>query len=229
MLMLAGAAEHTATASRIYSGACIAAYLATAAFLQATGWEDISTSATIVTTVILGFVAYDLATTFEGNRRLRRYIRRLTVTDPLTQIANRRSLSALLASPPHVDHPLAVAIMDVDKFKQYNDNYGHLAGDRLLKRLAEILGEEFPDALMVSRYGGDEFVMVLAGHEAEEMADVIHRAINEHPTDPMAVSAGVAIWPDEQPTLDAALALADERLRAAKRSRRRKRAETLPA
>ncbi|HUF54122.1 MAG TPA: GGDEF domain-containing protein [Dehalococcoidia bacterium] len=229
MLMLAGAAEHNAVASRVYSGACLLAFIGTVVFLDAMGWEDVSTSAAVVTTVILAFIAYDLATTFEGNRRLRRYIRRLTVTDPLTQIANRRRLSALLASPPNVDHPLAVAIMDVDKFKQYNDSFGHFAGDRLLQRLAEILKEEFPSAIMVSRYGGDEFVIVIAGDSADKTAGDIFRALNEHPIDPMAVSVGVAIWPDEQPTLDAALALADDRLRLAKKSRRSTRKATVSA
>jgi diguanylate cyclase (GGDEF)-like protein len=219
VLMLATSAELTDTVARVYSALCVAAYLGSAGVIAALGWSDPSAGIVIVTAIILALVGWNINLTFEGSRRLRRYIRRLSVTDPLTQVANRRSLSRLLASPPQVDHSLAVAIIDVDRFKQYNDEFGHLAGDRLLVRIAQTLKEGFPRAQIIARFGGDEFVMVLMGTSEKAVSEEIRRTMAERPI-PIAVSIGSAIWPDEQPTLDAALALADDRLRLTKRGKR---------
>jgi diguanylate cyclase (GGDEF)-like protein len=220
LLMLAASAEQTSKVAQRFNAACVLSFLATTAYLHLTGWDDVDVGPTAVATAVLAFIAYDVSVTFEGNRRLRRYIREMAVTDPLTQIANRRSLSKLLATPPRPGSSLAVAIMDVDRFKQYNDTHGHLAGDKLLVKIAERLTESFPGATMISRYGGDEFVVVLEATRVSEVTDVVNSALNGKRYEPGSVSVGVSMWPAEQPTLDAALAAADDRLRAAKRSRR---------
>lgn len=220
VLMLAASAEQTETIARTVCALCVVAFLASAGAISLFGWSNPSPGIVAVTAIMLALIGWNITLTFEGNRRLRRYIRRLTVTDPLTQVANRRSLSQLLANPPEIERPLAVAILDVDYFKHYNDELGHLAGDKLLIRIADTLKQEFPGAQMISRYGGDEFVLVLDGTSADEVAESVYRALNDCRSEPIPVSVGAAIWPDEQPTLDAALALADDRLRVVKRSRR---------
>jgi diguanylate cyclase (GGDEF)-like protein len=220
LLMLAAAAEQTTSVARAFNACCVLGYVAAAVFLEVAGWHSVNWEVAIVTAVILALVAANISITFEGNHRLRRYIRHMAVTDPLTQIANRRSLSRLLASPPESGKSLAVAILDVDRFKQYNDEFGHLAGDRLLVRIAEALTEGFPNAAMISRFGGDEFVIVVPACSTGDVAIAIDNALSHREADPILVSVGVALWPDEQPTLDATLAAADDRLRESKRGRR---------
>jgi diguanylate cyclase (GGDEF)-like protein len=168
--------------------------------------------------VILAFIGVNLAITFDGNRRLRAMIRRLAVTDALTGLANRRQFSRCLASPPP-DTSLAVIVMDVDRFKQYNDEFGHLAGDQLLVKLSTVLKQEFGDAVTVARYGGDEFVALLPCSslgEAEARVDKLLHEAGER----LSISCGISMWPDGHPTLDSAFAAADDCLRAAKRARR---------
>ena len=104
----------------------------------------------------------------------------LSTTDPLTGLANRRRLADVLdaewrrAMRPGV--PLAVAMIDIDHFKRYNDRYGHLAGDACLRRVAAALHESVRfDCDLVARYGGEEFAVVLPGADLEEAAVVAER------------------------------------------------------
>ncbi len=87
-------------------------------------------------------------------------------TDPLTGIANRRtfdeSLEKLLAQHQHADEaPLAVAMLDLDHFKQINDVQGHLAGDRVLQDLTQLLRAAVREGDVVARFGGEEFVVLM--------------------------------------------------------------------
>ncbi|MCC7147028.1 MAG: GGDEF domain-containing protein [Phycisphaeraceae bacterium] len=96
----------------------------------------------------------------ERNRQLRRQ----SDTDPLTGLANRRFLDAYLDHLSHVgDHkPVSLIFLDVDHFKQINDTFGHHAGDQVLVQLARLLEETVPPNGLVSRYGGEEFLLVMA-------------------------------------------------------------------
>ncbi|HET7863923.1 MAG TPA: diguanylate cyclase, partial [Burkholderiaceae bacterium] len=103
----------------------------------------------------------------EANRRLEL----LSVTDPLTGLANRRRFAEVLdaewrrALRPGT--PLALAMIDIDQFKLYNDHHGHLAGDDCLRRVASTLKTTLRLASdLVARYGGEEFVLVLPGTDA---------------------------------------------------------------
>ncbi|MEW6265750.1 MAG: diguanylate cyclase [Thermodesulfobacteriota bacterium] len=107
--------------------------------------------------------------------------------DPLTGLANRRYFAQQLEgewnrSLRH-DRPLSVLMVDVDHFKEYNDHYGHVAGDDCLMRIAEVLKNHTRRAGdLAARYGGEEFVVLLAESEAEEaglLAERIRRAV-EH-------------------------------------------------
>lgn len=147
-------------------------------------------------------------------------IRGMAITDALTGLPNRRELSRHLASPPNDGSRVAVIVMDVDRFKQYNDSYGHLAGDQLLIRLAECIRESFPDAHTIARYGGDEFVILAPVRDADELTLRVESMQSRCVASAASVSAGIAIWPDHQPTLDSALAAADDALRETKRKHR---------
>lgn len=97
--------------------------------------------------------------------------------DGLTGIPNRRRLDEYLA---HVwqqcaerERPLTVLVIDVDHFKKYNDQYGHIAGDRLLKKLARVLTRSLRRSEdLVARYGGEEFLVVLPGADLETAAEL---------------------------------------------------------
>jgi diguanylate cyclase (GGDEF)-like protein len=218
MLMIQAPAERPTLVAALFNAGCVAAYAACAAILYAAGWYAPDVGYTTVTVVILTFIGVNLAITFDGNRRLRAMIRRLAVTDALTGLANRRQFSRCLANPV-AGTSLAVIVMDVDRFKQYNDSFGHLAGDQLLVKLANLLEHEFRDALTVARYGGDEFVVLLPCSTLEQAELRVSRLLREA-GDGLPISCGIAMWPDGHPTLDSAFAAADDCLRAVKRSRR---------
>ena len=96
-----------------------------------------------------------------ANQRLEQ----LSTTDPLTGVANRRRLEDVLDTEwrraERLGRPLAIAMIDIDRFKSYNDHYGHAAGDRCLQRVATHLSEHVRDADLVVRYGGEEFAVVM--------------------------------------------------------------------
>jgi diguanylate cyclase (GGDEF)-like protein len=112
----------------------------------------------------------------EDNERLMQ----LSRTDALTGLANRRGLdvelATLLAVATRRGECIAVAMIDVDHFKQYNDCYGHPAGDDCLVRIAALLRETARGADLVARYGGEEFVLVLKGADAEVALRAAERA-----------------------------------------------------
>ncbi|MEX5709526.1 diguanylate cyclase [Parafrankia sp. FMc6] len=92
-------------------------------------------------------------------------LEQLSITDPLTGLANRRRLEEVLAvewerARQHAG-PIALAMVDIDHFKLYNDHFGHAAGDRCLQRVAACLAGNIGDALLAARYGGEEFTVVM--------------------------------------------------------------------
>ena len=161
------------------------------------------------------------------NERLREDSRR----DPLTGLRNRR---ALVADLPDVEldarrrgEPFALAIVDVDRFKAYNDQLGHLAGDQALRALATTIRMQLRAGDGAYRYGGEELVLVLrdAGPRealaaAERVRAAVFGAAIPHPADPegvVTVSIGVASGEAESSSL---LALADRALYEAKNAGR---------
>ena len=225
MIMASGAAEQGKRYSMALVVLCISLYLGTVGAFHVAGWALPSAGIIATAAFLLFFVGANLTVTFDGNRRLRAYIRKMSVTDPLTGLANRRRLTEALANPPATEYAIAVAVLDVDNFKQYNDSYGHLAGDQLLVKLANSLTDAFPAAHIISRYGGDEFVVLFpctSTGDAEERASKLVNGSggpsDRRRSDRVPVSVGVALWPHDEVTLDAALAAADDCLRLAKRS-----------
>jgi diguanylate cyclase (GGDEF)-like protein len=141
----------------------------------------------------------------------------LSLTDPLTGLANRRKLVADLEhalTERHREDRL-LAIYDLDGFKRYNDTYGHPAGDALLVRLAhklDLVAHEYGRAY---RLGGDEFCLLATISDAQT-ASLLDRTVDalseEGEGFTVSSSFGVAFLPDEADELSAALALADQRL-----------------
>jgi diguanylate cyclase (GGDEF)-like protein len=212
------AAEQTTRYSVACTAACVAAYVLCAVTISAAGWDDPMPGVVAVAASILAFLGVSLTVTFDGNRRLRSYIRKMSVTDALTGLTNRRRLSDVLANPGPTAGGLAVVVLDVDNFKPYNDTFGHLAGDQLLVRLSGSLQAHFPDAHTISRYGGDEFVVLLPCHSTAAAEGRAACLISPECPDSVPISIGIAMWPHDEATLDGALAAADDCLREAKRS-----------
>ena len=122
--------------------------------------------------IILLMALYNLVAYTGGERRLRRHIAKAARTDPLTNLLNRRgleeALSERLAVADQENGAVAVFMVDVDRFKRYNDQFGHLAADGVLEALADQLAAAAHDRELVARYGGDEFVMIVPDVTAED-------------------------------------------------------------
>jgi diguanylate cyclase (GGDEF)-like protein len=130
----------------------------------------------------------------EANKRLQQ----LATLDGLTGIFNHRAAKERLAEEwnraRRYDSPLSVLMLDVDKFKQYNDSFGHPAGDEVLKGVATLLREKARETDIVARYGGEEFIVLLpnTGQEASAtFAERLRLTIEETPWPLRAVTASV--------------------------------------
>ncbi len=156
-------------------------------------------------------------------------LKALAVTDALTGLGNRRELDAALRTSfllaLRSGLALSVVMVDVDHFKDYNDTYGHLSGDEVLRRVADLLHSNSRGHDILGRYGGEEFLAVLPGTDAEGalgFAERMRRCLEEHswPHCPITASFGVATLSaaarDEEVLLDQA----DQALYHAKRSGR---------
>ncbi len=154
--------------------------------------------------------------------------------DNLTGLFNRNIFQIRLteecAQSLRYKHPLAVMMVDIDHFKQVNDNYGHPAGDKVLQDIALIMASQLRGEDCLARYGGEEFVILLpqsskrgALHVAEKVRKKVEKhcfQIDDNNTLSLTVSIGVAIFPEDTSDLKWLLALADQALYAAKREGR---------
>lgn len=108
------------------------------------------------------------------NRALEEY-RSIAMTDGLTEIANRRYIETFLEAKHReftvFDVPIGILFMDIDDFKYVNDTYGHVFGDEVLKMVAHTLAESARGTDLVGRFGGEEFVIILAGVTEETLID----------------------------------------------------------
>jgi len=142
----------------------------------------------------------------------------LAQRDGLTGIPNRRTWDSEL--PVAMDRarrdglPLSVALIDLDHFKHFNDEYGHQAGDRLLKSATAAWSMALRATDLICRYGGEEFGVLLPAATAEQAAEVLERVRAVTPL-AQTFSAGVACW-DRQEISDELVARADRALYAAK-------------
>ncbi len=155
--------------------------------------------------------------------------RELSIRDDLTGFYNTRYLYQTLQGQldMHRNMPLSVIFMDIDNFKYIVDTYGHLNGSRTIAELADVVLGVLPDGCYGVSYGGDEFVIVLAGHDHQQglrVAEVIRAAIektsflnNMDLSVHITISCGVATFPHDAQNLTELLACADHALFAVKK------------
>ena len=139
-------------------------------------------------------------------------------TDPLTSLANRRALMEELERHIEDEEPFTLALADLDGFKQYNDTYGHAAGDALLRRLAGKLQESCASHGTTARLGGDEFCILFPPNTPfEVVTQCVCEALSEGGEGfRITAGCGVVRVPEEASSVEAALRLADIRMYAAK-------------
>ncbi len=151
-------------------------------------------------------------------------LRRLLVRDPLTGCYNRRYLSEFIAQAHAEQERWGLMMVDLDDFKSYNDEHGHLEGDKLLVQMAAFLGRCLRIDDAVVRFGGDEFVVVLRNESVDHLDKIADRLRTAaEAAAPAAFSLGVAARGAGEP-FEGTLARADERMRHVKVRERRDRA-----
>jgi diguanylate cyclase (GGDEF)-like protein len=124
------------------------------------------------------------------------------LTDALTGLPNRRAWERQLRQLSVVGQPLAIGMIDLDHFKEFNDTYGHPAGDRLLKETAAAWRDQLRPGDVLARVGGEEFGLVLLDCDAHTACEVVDR-LREHVTHDRTCSAGIAIKAVEEAPDDA--------------------------
>ncbi len=158
-------------------------------------------------------------------RTSRRELERLSVTDPLTGLNNRRRMMEVLDNEVRrsrrLNHTFAVLMADVDRFKRYNDAHGHPAGDEVLKRVAAVLSDSTRDVDFLARYGGEEFFVLMPELNADcaaAVAERIRRRLAEEPVfaGEVTMSIGVAEYPANGDSAETLIAVADAVLYQAK-------------
>jgi diguanylate cyclase (GGDEF)-like protein len=167
------------------------------------------------------------------NARLHRIVERQALVDGLTGLANRRHTEEALATEisraDRLHNPMALVLLDIDRFKSVNDTHGHPAGDTVLRAIAGVLGESMREIDTAGRWGGEEFALVLSGTDlagGTQLAERIRQTFEAKPVvldDGTALSItasfGVASMPPAGSAEDL-LAAADEALYAAKQGGR---------
>jgi diguanylate cyclase (GGDEF)-like protein len=162
-------------------------------------------------------------------------LERLSITDPLTGLANRRRFEEVLNAEWDraiwAGSSLALAMIDVDHFKRYNDHYGHPAGDECLHRVASLLKRHSAAGHLVARYGGEEFAVIMPDTGLGAACDIAERlrmavlglAIPHHLVDDRVVTASMGVaaaTPSPGTTADHLIEQADVELYRAKRDGR---------
>jgi diguanylate cyclase (GGDEF)-like protein len=225
----------------VLAGAGLLAIVLPAAFLKQ---DNVHFEITVSRQLVLGLVALlALFNTYLVTRRLElRHLREKVIsttiqnelvrlqsfTDPLTEIYNRRSLEDMagrfISHARRLQKPLSFILIDVDRFKEVNTRFGHLTGDVVLSEIAGLLKNSVRGSDAVVRYGGDEFLVILADTPRDTAFRVVERT-KAYLRDwnqarhldgfEVTLSIGVAEWSDGQ-SLDEVLDNADRQMYASK-------------
>jgi diguanylate cyclase (GGDEF)-like protein/PAS domain S-box-containing protein len=169
-----------------------------------------------------------------ANLKLRETLQNQAIRDPLTGLYNRRYLEETLDREIHrsqrLKTPLGMVMMDLDHFKDFNDAFGHAAGDALLSSLAHVITGGIRTEDIACRYGGEEFLLILPGASLEttrERAENVRQAVKALQVKyqgrflkSTTISLGVAIFPDQGQTAEEVVAAADAALYRAKQAGR---------
>ena len=146
--------------------------------------------------------------------------------DALTGLANYRefmdTLEREVRRADRSQHSFALLLLDLDELKHINDRLGHLAGNRALQRLAEVMKQHCRAADLAARYGGDEFALLLIDADpgmAEHISERIRGCVSHDHGEPrLSVSIGSSVYPDDGRTMQELLEAADQQLYRRKRN-----------
>jgi len=169
-----------------------------------------------------------------ANLKLWETLQNQAIRDPLTGLYNRRYLEETMDRELHrsrrLKAPLGVVMMDLDHFKEFNDSFGHGAGDALLSALAHVITAGIRTEDIACRYGGEEFLLVIPGASLEialERAEKVRQAVKALQVKyqgrflrSTTISLGVANFPDHGQTAEEVIAAADAALYRAKQAGR---------
>jgi diguanylate cyclase (GGDEF)-like protein len=180
--------------------------------------------------LLVGYLTTMLSADVQYGRKL---LQLISETDDLTGEHNRRSLNTALRGEmersSRQGKPFALMQIDADNLKEINDRYGHEAGDKLLKHMSNILEESSRGYDLLARTGGDEFVVLLPGPDAENaevIAERIRKAIDNSSFDykgnhvSSTVSIGIASFPESSNNIDELLDKADKAMYRSKKQGR---------
>lgn len=176
---------------------------------------------------LIRLMANEIAIAIE-NAQLHARVETQAITDSLTQLYNRRHFDERLrdeiSRESRYGGKFSLALMDMDRFKAYNDTYGHLAGDALLAQIGNGIRGSVRSVDLVFRYGGDEFAILLPLTDRESASTVLERIRRKVADDfrtngvPVTLSIGLACWPDDGVTQSDLIRAADKALYHAKRT-----------
>jgi diguanylate cyclase (GGDEF)-like protein/PAS domain S-box-containing protein len=184
-------------------------------------WLDISTAWIEFDGMLASLVsAFDVT----ERKHAEENVQLLAVTDPLTGLGNYRrlveALDAEVKRTGRTGRPFAVLLLDLDQLKKINDRYGHLIGSQALCRLADVLRVFSRSIDTATRYGGDEFAVILPETMAAAARLVASRIRSRLAADSLqptlSASIGVAVYPEDGETIEALLRTADRELYAMK-------------
>jgi len=157
--------------------------------------------------------------------RERDHYKHLAMTDPLTQLGNRRKFDLILEGEiergRRYQHSLSLLAVDIDRLKECNDRLGHAAGDEVIRTIAALLSRSVRRVDLVARYGGDEFMVVLPETSADGAAVAAGRyclaaaSMENAPWD-LSISVGRATCPDDAKTAEDLIDIADRCMYQAK-------------
>jgi diguanylate cyclase (GGDEF)-like protein len=178
-----------------------------------------------------------------ANLRLRDVLRSQSIRDPLTGLFNRRymeeSLEREVRRAVRNDECVTLLMLDIDRFKQFNDTFGHQAGDTLLRALGDFLSQRTRGQDVACRYGGEEFVLILAGATADDgckRAEFLRAELKQltvqHARQVLGritLSIGISAFPGHGATAEELLRAADQALYRAKAEGRDRVAVASPA
>ncbi len=185
-------------------------------------------SGVLVSVVLLSVISLRK---FKQLSRMNEELEQMTMLDPLTGLYNRRYFDVVLEKVWYENkqkmHQVSVIMIDIDKFKHYNDTYGHLAGDGCLKQVAKVIKHALngPEDV-IARFGGEEFVILLSNSSAdqamviaEKIRDKIEKLCIKHKdaVTKVTISLGIASSvPDKKQTPERLIKIADQALYQAK-------------
>jgi diguanylate cyclase (GGDEF)-like protein len=167
------------------------------------------------------------------NARLHADVKLIAMTDVVSGLPNRRAfdetLYAEITRASRYSHPISLIILDLDSFKEYNDKWGHPAGDIRLKEIADVLRSNVRDPDLAARYGGEEFAIILPNTSkggASRLAERLRQSAESsapqknddgYPISGYTISLGVATYPDDATSMEELLHMADHAELMAKR------------